>query len=189
METCALKQLDDLFKKYAPLPDYQSAYRQSYSCKIALAKLINDVLWRMENSKATAFTAIDLLVAFDTVVHRILLDILQHYFGLTGKTRKWFESYLSPWQFQVNIGKTCSEPIYLEFSVPKGHCAGPILFFLYGSTTTEVISPSLDIHGYVDDHGVKGKLRAAWNDNKIELVTIWKLESCLESFKTWMDVN
>ena len=60
---------------------------------------------------------------------------------------------------------------------------------MYANTIEEVIPPTLDIHGYADDHGVKGKFRAEWNDNKIELATIWKLESCLDSIKTWMDVN
>ena len=184
LEKCALKQLEDHCKKYAPLPDYQSAYRQSYSCETALVKLMNDVLWNIEKSKVTAFVAIDLLVAFDTLDHRIFLDVLQHHFRATGIARKWFESYLSPRQFQVNIGKVHPEPIDLEFSVPQGSYAGPILFLLYASTIAEVIPPPLDIHGYADDHGVKGKFRAEWNGNKIELATIWKLESCLDSIKT-----
>ena len=108
---------------------------------------------------------------------------------MTCIARKWFESYLSPRQFQVNIVKAYSEPIDLEFSVPQGSCAGPILFLLYASTIAEVIPPPIDIHGYADDHVVKGKFRAEWNDNKIELATIQKLESCLDGIKTWMDVN
>ena len=107
--------------------------------------------------------------------HKILLDVLQHHFGVTGIAREWFESYLSPRQFQVNIGKAYSEPTGLKFSVPQGSCAGPILFLLYASTIAEVIPPTLNINGYADDHGVKGKFRAEWNDNKIELATIQKL--------------
>ena len=157
LEKCALTQLDDHCKKYAPQPDYQSAYRQSYSCKTALVKLMNDVLWNMKNSEVIVFNAIYLSMAFDTLDHKILLDVLWHCFGVTGMEMKWFESYLSPRQFQVNIGKAYSEPINLEFSVPQGSCAGPILFLLYASTIVEVIPPTLDIHGYADDHGVKGK--------------------------------
>ena len=87
---------------------------------------MNDLLWNMENSKVTAFVTIDLSVAFDTIDHRILLDVLRHHFGVTGMTRKWFESYLSPRQFKVNIGKAYSEPIDFEVSVPQGCCAWPI---------------------------------------------------------------
>ena len=71
--------------------------------------------------------------------------------------RKWFDSYLSPRQFQVNIGKTYSEPIDLQISVPQGSCAGLILFLLYASTIGEVIPQTIGIHGYVDDHRIKGK--------------------------------
>ena len=56
---------------------------------------MNDLLWNMENTEVTAFVAIDLVVSFDTVDHGILLDVLQHHFGVTGIARKWFESYLS----------------------------------------------------------------------------------------------
>ena len=70
----------------------------------ALVKLMNDILWNMECGEVTAFIAIDLLAAFDTVDHGILLDVLQYRFGVTGMVRKWFDSYLSPRQFQVNIG-------------------------------------------------------------------------------------
>ena len=73
---CALKQLDDHCKKYATLPDYLSAYSQSYGCKTALIKLMNDILWNMENSEVTAFVTTDLSVAFDTMDHRILLHVL-----------------------------------------------------------------------------------------------------------------
>ena len=174
LQKCALKQLDDHCKKYAPLLDYKSSYRQSYSCVMAWVKLINDVLWNMGNSEVAAFVAIDLSAAFDTMDHRILLDVLQHHFGVTCIEGIWSQRYLSPRQFQVNIGKAYSEPLDLEFSVPQGSCAGSILFLLYASTIAEVVPPPLDIHGCADDQGIKGKFRAEWNDNKIELATIQK---------------
>ena len=100
----------------------------------------------MENREVTAFVTIDLL-AFDTIDHRILLDVLQHHFGVAGMARKWFENYLSPRQYKVNIGKEYSEPIDLEFTVPQGSCSGPILFLLYASTIVEVVPPTIDYMG------------------------------------------
>ena len=88
LERCALKQHAEHCKKYAPLPDYQSAYRQSYSCDTALVKLMNDILWNMECSDVTAFIAIHLSAALDTVDHGILLDVLQYHFGVTGMVMK-----------------------------------------------------------------------------------------------------
>ena len=95
----------------------------SYSCKTVLIKLMNDLLWNMENSKVTAFVAIDPSAAFDTIDHRILVDALQHCFGVIGEARKWIESCLSQRQFKVNMGKAYSEPIDLEFSVLQDSCA------------------------------------------------------------------
>ena len=144
-------------------------------------------IWKVV--EATAFVAIDLSVAFNTIDHRILLDVLQHHFGVTGIARMWFESYLSPRQYKVNIGKEYSEPIDLELCVILGSCTGPILFLLYASTIAEVETPPIDIHGYANDHGVKDKFRAECNINKIELSTIQNLEQCLDSIKTWTDLN
>ena len=135
----------------------------------------------MENSEVTAFVTIDLLPAFETVDHRILLDVLQHHFGVKGMARKWLESYLSPRQYKVNIGKEYSEPKDLQFSVPQGNCASPIPFLLYASTIAEVVPPPIDIDGSADDHGVKDKFRAECNNNKIELTAIQNLEQCLDS--------
>ena len=76
LEKCDLTQLDEHCKANAPIPDYQSAYREHYSCETALIKLANDLLWSMEEDCVTSFIAIDLLAAFDMVSHDILLDLL-----------------------------------------------------------------------------------------------------------------
>ena len=50
---------------------YQSSYREHHSCKTALVRLTNDLLWNMEVQQITALVAIDLSAAFDTVDHII----------------------------------------------------------------------------------------------------------------------
>ena len=39
LEKCVLKQFDDHCKKYALLPDYQSAYRQSHICENSIGQI------------------------------------------------------------------------------------------------------------------------------------------------------
>ena len=87
------------------IPQYQSAYRANHSCETSLLRLLNDALWNMECGKATILTAMDLLVAFDTVDHEILLNILHDWFGLAGTALNWFNSYLRPHLCVVTVQK------------------------------------------------------------------------------------
>ena len=63
------------------------------------------------------------------------------------------------------------------------------MFLLYASIIGEVIPHTIDIHGYVDDHGIKSKFKAKEDSDETELETIQGLESCLEDVKVWMDKN
>ena len=116
------------------LPDYQSAYQNGYSCKTAKIRLVNDILWAMENQNVTAVMALDLSGALDTVDHKILLSALEHNFRLEQTVLNWFSSYLNHRSCKVNIGKEYSSSRDLPFSIPQGSCAGAQLFNLYCSS-------------------------------------------------------
>ena len=64
------------------LPDYHSDYHNGYLCETAIIKLVNDILWAMENQQVTAVMALDLSAVFDTVNHEILLSVHKHNFVL-----------------------------------------------------------------------------------------------------------
>ena len=64
-----LNQFNDHCKQYNLIPYYQSPYKENYSCETALAKLVNDILWKMERQEITALTVIDLSTAFNMVDH------------------------------------------------------------------------------------------------------------------------
>ena len=84
LQQCALTQFNDHCRKHNLMPDYQSAYRENYSCETALIKIVDDILWSMENGEVTALMALHLLVALNTVDHEILLRVLQKRFGIEG---------------------------------------------------------------------------------------------------------
>ena len=90
----------DQFRKHCDnnkmIPDYQSAYCANYSCETALLKIKNDILWAMERQDITALIAIDLSVAFNTVDHNIIIEVLHRRFGVTDTALEWFASYLRP---------------------------------------------------------------------------------------------
>ena len=90
IEVAALDQFNAHCEVYDLIPEYQSAYCKYFSCETAMVKIVNDILWDMEEQKATALTVCDLSVAFDTVSHKILLEVLHNKFGVTGKALEWF---------------------------------------------------------------------------------------------------
>ena len=87
----------------------------------------------------------DLLAAFDTVNHDILLSVLNKRFGLQGKILNWTETYLWQGNFKVCIGDAKFGVRQLKQSVPQGSVGGPILFNFYCSTITSVIDEGCEI--------------------------------------------
>ena len=139
LEMCALTQFSKHCDNNHLIPDYQSAYRQGYSCETALLKLVNDVLWSLERGNATNFMAIDLSAAFDTMDHNILLQVLRYKFNICDKALTWFDTYLCPRGCRVNIGKEYSSNRDLTCSVPQGSICGPVLYLAYASTFPKAI--------------------------------------------------
>ena len=90
IEVAALDQFNAHCEEYDLMPDYQSAYPKYFSFETAIVKIINYILWDMEEQKATSLTICDLLVAFDKVSHKILLEVLYNKFVVTGKALEWF---------------------------------------------------------------------------------------------------
>ena len=167
IERCMLLQLSAHCDQYGLQPEYQSAYRVHHSCETAILQLNNDILWGMESQSITSLVAIDLSAAFDTVDHDILLDILKCKFGIDRKALKWFDSYLRPRSFKVVIDGTCSEEQDLTVSVPQGSCAGANIFNLYCAPLEKVVTPSLKISGFADNHSIRDSFKAS--NRKAEL--------------------
>ena len=103
--------------------------------------------------------------AFNTVNHKILLDVLKNYFGITGQALAWISSYLSNRKFLAQIGQFTSKIVTINFSVPQGNVLGPILFNCCASTLIEIIPESNDsfLSRYADDHAIVNSLNP---DNK-----------------------
>ena len=62
----------------------QSAYRAGHSTETALIKVKADILNAINNKEVVCLVLLDLLAAFDTVDHQIILERLKIMFGLTG---------------------------------------------------------------------------------------------------------
>ena len=82
----------------------------------------------MDNFNIPIIILIDLLKAFDTLDHKIMLSKLRHY-GVTGIELDFFTSYLLGMVQYVEYPCGCSQklPISTGRSAPMV-CLGPILF-------------------------------------------------------------
>ena len=179
IEQCMLLQVSKHCEEYQLQPDYQSAYREHYSCETAILKISNDILWGMEAQSITSLVALDLSAAFNTVDHEILLSILSNKYGIKSKALKWFDQYLRPRSFKVTVNGAYSK------EVPQGSCVGANIFNLYCLPLQDVVPDDLQLSGFADDHSIRKEFKAG-NANE-EISTISKLESCLLSIKQWMD--
>ena len=128
------------------LSNFQSAYRANYSTETSLVKLVNDILWSMEQRQIVTVVLLDLSAAFDMVDHDILLSILNKQFGICGKALEWFNSYLQPKFFKVKIGKGYSQPQQLHFSVPQGSCSGANVFTYYWSSIDQIVPKDITLN-------------------------------------------
>jgi len=77
------------------LPSHQSAYRAHYSTKTAIAAVHDELVRNINSGKVSVLVLLDLSAAFDTVDHKILLEVLDRRFGVKGTVLDWLDSYLA----------------------------------------------------------------------------------------------
>ena len=132
--------------------DLHSAYKRFHSTETALLKMYNDIVDNMDNGKVTALTLLDLSADFDTINHLINLQRLHRHFGIPGPALRWFKAYFSDRYQSINISGTLSCPQHLPFGVPQGSVLGPVLFSLYTTSLSLVVTNhNLSHHLYADD--------------------------------------
>ena len=118
----------------------QSSYKRFHSTETDLPKIHNDIVDNTDNSKVTALTLLDLSAAFDTIDHLILLHRLHRHFCISGTASRWFKSYFLDTHQNINISGTLSCPQHLPLGVPQGSVLGPVLFSLYTTSLSQVIT-------------------------------------------------
>ena len=103
---------------------------------------------------------LDLSAAFDTVDHRILMDVLSSGFGVNYHVYEWFHSYLSGRTPLFSTSADTSNAVALICSVPQGSVVGPLLFIAYTEDVEDLIQTfSVKNHIYADDTQLLAHMR------------------------------
>ena len=149
IEKVVSAQLKDHIKTEGLVNVHQSAYRCFHSTETTLLEIKNDISVSLDGGRAIAVTLLDLSAAFDTIDHATLYSCLENWFGLM---MLCLIGYLTNRKQKIRILNTMSEAFALPYGVPQGSVLGPLLFTLYTSPLSSVISKfNVTHHFYADD--------------------------------------
>ena len=164
---------------------YQSAYTKFHSTETALLALYDHLIRATTRQNITCLCLLDLSAAFDTIDHNILLQRLTSWFGITGTAHSWLKSYLTSRSFAVlaNGFKSTSTP--LSCGIPQGSVLGPLLFILYTTPLSSLLSSTtVSHHLYADDT----QLFISFLPSQYS-TSIIQLQSVFTQVSSWMSAN
>ena len=152
VEKAVAEQLSKHLQENALHEPCQLAYGASHSTETALLHIQSDVLLALDRKEAVFLLLLDLLSAFDTTDHTLLLETLEMCFGISGQALSWFHSYLTD-RFQiVRMDGSFSHKQKLDGGVPQGSVLRPQLFTLYSSPVADKARQhNLGVQLYADD--------------------------------------
>ena len=175
------------------LPKHQSGFRAHHSTETAILKVISDsstedisdILDAADQGYVALLGLLDMLAAFNTVDHDILLERLATSFGMAGTALAWLRSFLTGRSQQVSFNGGLSSIGLITTGVPQGSVLGPLLFLLYSADVPLIANQhGLGIHCYADDGQIYVFDKAAEAVGMIN-----KVASCIEEIDQWMSSN
>jgi hypothetical protein len=118
-------------------------------------------------------------------LRKFLLERLSSWFGITSTALSWVKSYLFNRNFYVSIDGATSSVHKLLYGVPQGSVLGPLLFIMYTTPLSTVISnSSANHHLYADDTQLFISFTATDFSHNISL-----LETSISNVSNWMSAN
>jgi len=126
---------------------------------------------------------LDLSAAFDTIDHNILITRISSWFGIHGSV--WFKSYLTSRSFLVKCDKDFSSEHISSCGVPQGSVLGPLLFVMYTTPLSTLMSSlSLNHHLYADNTQIFFSFHHRNFDSSVA-----HLQTALRHISSWMSAN
>lgn len=147
-ESLMHEQLSTYFNSNSLLSASQYGFREGRSTTSAVLEIVNSTIDSFEKKEKVALSLCDLSKAFDCVPFDILLKKLQYY-GMTSKSLKFVESYLSNRQQFVSVNGKQSSMLDVSLGVPQGSVLGPFFFIVTINDLSSNVNSKVVI--YADD--------------------------------------
>ena len=165
--------------------NFQSFYKCGYSTETALLYIQNDILSAQDRGELTALSLLDLSAAFDTIDHDLLLSRLTEWFGIDGVVLQWVRSYMIGRSQLGKVNGVLSTPQLLWCGAPQGSVLGPLLFTMYTTPLSSIITAfGLKHHLYADDTQIYTSFIA--EDITQSLIAV---QNCMLAIQVWMNQN
>ncbi len=183
-ESVASAQLYSFIEKNNICEDFKSGFRPSHSTETALIRVKNDLLLSCDHGCIFLLVLLDLIAAFNTIDHNILLNRLENILGISGSALAWFKSYLSDRHQFIAVNEEVSYRSQVQYGVPQGSVLGTLLFTLYMLPLGNIIRKhGVSFHCYADDTPLYISSQPG------EKHQIEKHMECIVKVKNWMTNN
>ena len=132
------------------LIENQHSFRSNHLCVTQLITLTEDIFFALDHCKQKDIILLDFSKAFDTVRHQRLLTKLRYY-GITGSTYNWIQTWLTCCSQCVVLDSESSIFVPVLSGVPQGlgTVLGPLMFLLYINDIAKGINSPLCL--FADD--------------------------------------
>jgi len=185
VERIVKNRLDQHLAQNSLYNAYQSAYTKFHSTETALLSVYDTLVRSTAKQQVTCLCLLDLSAAFDTIDHAILLHRLSAWFGIADTALSWFHSYLSSRSSTVSASGHKSPPFSATCGVPQGSVLGPLLFIMYTTPLSSLISSSsVHHHLYADDT----QLYLSFSPQSF-CTNIVQLQTVIGQVSSWMSSN
>ena len=184
IQQAVCNQLTSIAAQSGNMEELQSACREHHSTVTAILKVKWDLLTAMDNKEVTCLVLLDLSATFDTVNHKLLLNILNMVlkYGIDGTIIQWIESYLTNCIKRVKVDDHESDQVTFTFRVPKGSVLRPIFFILYTFPLGDICKKfGIYNHCYPDDTQVYVSFKPIFPSNQSSCIC--NLENCIAEYR------